>query len=168
MAGSPRYLTLLNYLFEGSDIPRMALWEWKYLDQRWYHVTQNQSPYNLKELAKVSYALLARGQKKDISAVIQKARELHVAKNAGYAGAANPDPWANFRLSELFGISPVKGVFVRMSDKYARITSLRADASNERVGESLWDTLADLAAYALIAVCLLEEERATEVAYHPV
>lgn len=165
MAGSPRYLELLDNLFpNGVDVP--LIWEW--VDQRWYHVTQNQNPYNLRELARAAYALLALGRKEPLKDILGQAKDLHVRKNAGYAGAANPDPWANFRLSELFGIGPVQGVFVRMSDKYARITSLRADASNERVGESLWDTLADLAAYALIAVCLLEEEREIPVAYHPV
>jgi hypothetical protein len=29
----------------------------------------------------------------------------HQAKNAGYAGADNPDTWANFRMSEAFGVS---------------------------------------------------------------
>jgi len=46
-----------------------------------------------------------------------------------------------------------------MTDKWSRIQSLRRDASNDRVGESILDTLRDLAAYALIAVCLIEEEQ---------
>lgn len=93
--------------------------------------------------------------------LLDSAWDLHVAKNAGYAGAENPDPWANFRMSEEFGVSALEGCLVRMSDKYIRITNLMKDASNEQVGESIRDTLRDLSAYALIAVCLLDE-RANE------
>lgn len=90
--------------------------------------------------------------------LLDEAWDLHLAKNAGYAGSDNPDAWANFRMSEAFGVSAVDGCLVRMSDKYIRVTNLRRKASDERVGESLIDTLKDLAAYAQIAICLLEEE----------
>lgn len=90
--------------------------------------------------------------------LLREAKDLHIAKNAGYAGADNPDPWANFRMSEAFGVSPVRGCLVRMSDKYVRVANLLKDPTNDRVGESIRDTLKDLAAYALIAICLLEEE----------
>lgn len=156
MAGSPRYLELLDTLFNGGPVPPA---KWEFLDERWYHVTQKPaSPHNLKELARVAFAIYADRRRETMATVLDRARELHVAKNAGYAGADNPDPWANFRLSTVFGISPADGVFVRMSDKYIRITNLRANPDNDRVGESIVDTLADLAAYALIAICLLEEE----------
>lgn len=89
--------------------------------------------------------------------LLTEAWDLHVRKNAGYAGADNPDPWANFRLCETFGVSAFEGCMVRLSDKYARATSLMRDMANEQVGESLRDTLRDLAAYANIAVCLLDE-----------
>lgn len=169
MAGSKRYLQLLSNMkhrvvpiYAGGPNQR-----WDELKQRWYHLTQSQSPYNLEELAFVAYQILAASQGESMAKILEKAEKLHVAKNAGYAGAKNPDPWANFRLSTVFGISPVRGVFVRMSDKYIRIQNLLLDWKNEQVGESIWDTLADLAAYALIAVCLLEEER-NQTAYHPV
>lgn len=90
--------------------------------------------------------------------LLDDAKELHIRKNAGYSGADNPDPWANFRMAEAFGVSPFKGCLVRMSDKYIRVTNLVKNPDNEQVGESIKDTLKDLAAYALIAVCLLEEE----------
>jgi hypothetical protein len=83
---------------------------------------------------------------------------LHEKKNAGYAGASNPDPWANFRMCESFGISAFDGCMVRLSDKYIRVTNLMKNPKNEQVGESIIDTLMDLSAYALIAVCLLDEK----------
>jgi hypothetical protein len=99
----------------------------------------------------------------EYKALLDEAWALHIAKNAGYAGAENPDAWANFRMCEAFGVDAFTGCMVRLSDKYIRITNLLADASNDRVGESVRDTLQDLAAYALIAICLLDEKRPQEV-----
>lgn len=92
--------------------------------------------------------------------LLREAETLHIAKNAGYAGADNPDPWANFRLSEPLGVPAYLGALIRLSDKYARITSLIQNPDNERVGESIIDTLKDLSAYALIVICLYEEQQA--------
>jgi hypothetical protein len=94
--------------------------------------------------------------------LLEEGWTLHESKNAGYAGADNPDPWANFRLAEMFGISAVDGCFVRMTDKFSRVTSLRKNPANDRVNENIKDTLKDLAAYALIAICLIEEEEHNE------
>jgi hypothetical protein len=88
--------------------------------------------------------------------LLEKMRDLHIAKNAGYAGDS-VDPWANFRMSEAFGVPAFKGCLIRMSDKYIRVTNLIKNPANEQVGENIKDTLFDLAAYALIAVCLMEE-----------
>lgn len=90
--------------------------------------------------------------------LLQKMEDLHIRKNAGYSGADNPDAWANFRMAEEFGVSAFRGCLVRMSDKYVRVANLLKNPDNEQVGESIKDTLMDLAAYALIAICLLEEK----------
>jgi len=83
-------------------------------------------------------------------------------KNAGYAGNSN-DPWYNFRQAMLLDVTPFKGCLVRMLDKWSRIASLVRNPNNEKVGESLIDTLKDNAVYSLIAICLLEEEIKKEV-----
>lgn len=90
--------------------------------------------------------------------LLDEMQKLHEAKSAGYSGKDNPDPWANFRLSRQFGISPSDGALVRMSDKWQRLTSLLKNPENDMVGESIKDTLMDLSAYALIVICLMEEE----------
>lgn len=90
--------------------------------------------------------------------LLKEMETLHIKKNAGYSGQDNPDAWANFRMAEQFGVSAFKGCLVRMSDKYIRITNLVRNPLNEQVGENIKDTLFDLAAYALISICLLEEE----------
>lgn len=92
-------------------------------------------------------------------ALLDKLGELHQKKSAGYAGDSN-DRWANFRVSSSFGISAFMGTLVRMSDKWIRTTNLVKNPKNEQVGENIKDTLLDLASYALIAICLLEEEEA--------
>jgi len=81
----------------------------------------------------------------------------HEKKNAGYAGASD-DPLANFRISERLGIPASKGCLVRWSDKVERVFNLVDDPENDKVNESLKDTLLDLANYCLIALILIEEE----------
>ena len=89
--------------------------------------------------------------------LLETMADLHRRKNAGYAGG-KADPWDNFRECEDFGVPAFVGVLVRLSDKWKRIKSLQRNPANDQVGESKRDTLMDLAAYALIAVCLLDEQ----------
>lgn len=89
--------------------------------------------------------------------LLEKMKGLHIAKNAGYSGDSL-DRWANFRLSEKFGVSAFVGCLVRMSDKVIRVQNLVKNPSNEKVGENIKDTLMDLASYALIAICLMEDK----------
>lgn len=152
-SGSPEYLSLLRSLNWPEETPP----SWDYLDLRWKFVTENPNRFNLHELARVAMALVAHETNADLDYLKETATELHIGKNAGYAGLDQPDPWANFRMAQAFGITPFDGVLVRMSDKYIRTVNLRRDPSNERIGESLVDTLFDLSAYALIAICLMEE-----------
>jgi len=83
----------------------------------------------------------------------------HLAKAAGYSGQNSPDTWANFRESQGWGVTPLTGCLVRMGDKYRRVQNLKKSPDNDRVGETIRDTLMDLASYALISICLLEEEQ---------
>lgn len=89
-------------------------------------------------------------------ALLKEMADLHERKAAGYAGD-DPDVWRNFRGTEAFGVPAHVGALIRLSDKYLRVQSLLRDPANERVGEAIEDTLMDLAAYALITVCLLRE-----------
>ena len=95
-------------------------------------------------------------------ALLREVEAIHVAKAAGYAGPSS-DTWSNFREATLWGSTPLNGCLVRMGDKYRRAQNLRRDPANDQVGESIRDTLMDLANYALIAICLLEEEKGPAV-----
>ena len=96
---------------------------------------------------------------KEFLSLLDSMKETHLKKSAGYAGIDNPDTFANFRLSEMLGVSPFLGCMVRLSDKFTRVVNLIKNSKNEQVGERLEDTLLDLASYALIAICLLKEEQ---------
>jgi hypothetical protein len=157
MAGSPAYIDLLARI---GSLPPSPFNTWADVDAAWSRVEETPDRITLFHLANTSFALLSATTGIRTEQLMAEATELHVAKNAGYAGAENPDPWANFRLSQRFDISPFRGVLVRLTDKYSRIHSLRRNPANDRIGESILDTLRDLAAYALIAICLLDEERA--------
>ena len=159
MAGSPQYLKELNKIeqtlewFNDHKITE----NWDQLDEAWAELEKKPTPIRLAELAEEAFLLYTSLTGKTAGEVIDNAKALHIAKNAGYAGADNPDPWANFRMCEVFGITAYDGVLVRLSDKYIRTQNLRKDPTNERVGESLLDTLADLGAYCLIGICIAEE-----------
>jgi len=88
--------------------------------------------------------------------LLDEMSKMHLAKNAGYG--SKHDAWSNFRSSEGWGVPAYIGCLIRMSDKYQRMQNLIADPSNDQVGESIIDTAMDLAAYALIFVCLWQEE----------
>lgn len=90
--------------------------------------------------------------------LLEDMKQLHIKKNAGYSGDSS-DRWANFRLSEELGVSSFLGVMVRMSDKWIRITNLIKNPKFDQVGESIDDTLMDLASYALIAICIRREKK---------
>jgi hypothetical protein len=90
-------------------------------------------------------------------ALLAGMEEMHRAKAAGYSGLGAVDTWANFREAEKWGVSPFKGCMVRLGDKYRRVQNLVKDPANDKVGESILDTLQDMAAYSLIGICLLKE-----------
>ena len=86
--------------------------------------------------------------------LIQEIHQLHDNKNADYADDA--DPLSNFRKCEEIGIPAWKGILVRMTDKWSRITQLASGKTPKN--ESLRDSLIDNAVYSLLCVLLLDEE----------
>lgn len=161
-AGNPRYLKLLaNTALSADERPEDdAIVIWSRLDRDWGNLEGNKDdPSALARISITGMALLRALTGTPVPHLAAQAAQIHVDKNAGYAGIGNPDPWANFRLATRFNISAYDGVLVRMSDKYIRLRNLRANPANDRIGESIVDTLVDLVAYALIAICLWEESR---------
>ena len=81
--------------------------------------------------------------------------DLHDRKNSNYA--ADNDPLSNLRLCESFGVPASVGTMVRMSEKWSRLTEL-TKGKQDRVGESMTDTLMDMAIYSLLEIILIEEQ----------
>ena len=158
MAPNPRYLQLLADIATSYTDFIDATSAWDYFHDAWTQVTFEPSPSHLKRLSEATLTVLTHETGKSREQLVAEAAILHANTNAGYAGADNPDPWANFRLAQVFGVTPYVGVLVRLSDKYVRLKNLRHSPSNERIGESVIDTLRDAMAYALIGICLWEEE----------
>ena len=99
-------------------------------------------------------------QSKRFYEILNVIKELHDKKRHDYG--ANEDIFANFRLSELSGISAWQGSVVRMGDKYARISNFIKKGEFKFKEEGIKDTLMDMAIYSLITMILFEEEEEQE------
>ena len=87
-------------------------------------------------------------------------KEMHRSKSADYGSPCGKDPLANIRNGAAFvGIPSWKGAMVRLSDKVTRLASY--NATGRLQNESLEDNLFDLASYALLALLLHREEKAS-------
>jgi hypothetical protein len=86
-------------------------------------------------------------------AVVAEIMALHDGKSHDYSEDA--DPLSNLRRAKALGVDPVKGVLIRLSDKYCRLEQLAGGKVPKN--ESLRDTLIDMAVYSLLAVVLLDE-----------
>jgi len=83
----------------------------------------------------------------ELEEMAKSAIETARKKNADYANS--DDPFANFKLAEMVGVSVERGIMVRMTDKLRRASNL-LDREAAVPSETMDDTLADLANYANI------------------
>lgn len=87
--------------------------------------------------------------------LLDELRELHLKKAADYGDGA--DPLANLRQSETLGIKPWVGCMLRCNDKMQRVRSLIRNGS--LANESIEDNLKDMAAYCLLALKFVKEDK---------
>lgn len=87
--------------------------------------------------------------------ILDEMADLHHRKNNNYA--ADGDPLSNLRQCEQFGLPAPTGVMVRMGDKWSRLCELMK-GKKDLVGESIKDTLMDMAVYSILQIIVLEEE----------
>lgn len=91
--------------------------------------------------------------------ILDQMRDTHDRKNSDYASVG--DPLSNLKMSEEIGIPGYVGNFIRMGDKWSRLTQLMKKAQHGEgpavKGESMKDTLQDLAVYCMLEIILLEE-----------
>jgi len=86
--------------------------------------------------------------------VLDEMYEVAKKKNADYTGGG--DPFANFKLSPAYGVPVSRGFLVRMSDKMSRVSAL-IDKDPAVTGESISDSLLDLANYAILMRLYMEQ-----------
>lgn len=89
-----------------------------------------------------------------VNQLFAQAIDLYNRKNHDYA--ENADPMSNFRKSEIFGVPSRLGVLIRINDKISRLSQITKKQAKVP-GETVKDTLLDVANYALIAAVLYEE-----------
>lgn len=87
-----------------------------------------------------------------------RCRDIMRAKNADYSGGSG-DPYSNFRIAESFGLHPVTGILLRVTDKLQRIRAFIANGVLAVDGESVDDACDDIVNYAILMKGLLREER---------
>lgn len=76
----------------------------------------------------------------------EKCLEIARRKNADYSSGV--DPFRNFRNSQAVGVSPERGILVRLSDKITRISNLldkEADVKEETINDTIEDAINYLA-----------------------
>lgn len=79
-------------------------------------------------------------------------------KNADYADGA--DPFKNFKMSELIGVTPERAILVRISDKMARVSNLLLPGKEAKVkDETIQDTILDMINYLAILRALIENNK---------
>lgn len=94
-------------------------------------------------MTKKEYIKFARKTLHDMGKVIE-------AKNNDYCGTSS-SPFFNAELSEQMGvISTEKAMFVRLSDKYARLAAFLGGTKLKVKEETVQDTLKDLIGYSVL------------------
>jgi hypothetical protein len=86
--------------------------------------------------------------------LLSEIKELHDKKAHDYGGA---DRFRNLRMCERAGIPAWQGVYVRMTDKLARIENFIQQETLKVEDETIRDTFIDLAVYSLLGLLLWEE-----------
>lgn len=87
--------------------------------------------------------------------VLGELGELHDKKQQDYG--RGDDPFANVRASEFWGQPSWVGAMIRVDDKVRRLQSLIRNGKLEN--EAAEDSFRDIAVYAVIALCLYEEDQ---------
>ena len=81
-------------------------------------------------------------------------------KNADYTSGKGP--FANFKVSENFGVDPITGLAVRMGDKMQRLQSYCKQGKLEVEDEGLAEIAYDFIGYSWLLLGMLEERKINE------
>lgn len=88
-------------------------------------------------------------------------RDLLLVKHTNYGNSAEKSPVL------VPGMQPGAAIFVRMSDKIARIAAMNALSCGDPAGESVEDTVRDLAGYCVLWLALYRERTTEKKPFDP-
>ena len=91
-----------------------------------------------------------------VSNTLQVVQAVVERKNNDYT-AGTDDPFNNFRLSTLEGVSPEVGLMIRTQDKMQRLRTYIANGDLMVEGEGFEDAIHDVIGYMLILKGLMTE-----------
>ena len=95
-------------------------------------------------------------QKQQIEHMLELMRNTMINKGHDYAGL---DTLANFKEVNRIGIDTPRSIFVRLSDKYMRLTRFLNTDELKVTDEQIEDTLLDLANYAVLMSVAFKEKK---------
>jgi len=78
-------------------------------------------------------------------------------KNNDYANSDNP--FKNFESSTIFGIHPVKGILLRITDKLQRVNTFCENGQLSVKTESVDDALEDVINYCILAKGIIKKSK---------
>lgn len=107
----------------------------------------------MKRMTKPGHMAMLKQNFNDVFTLVQ-------TKNEDYT-AGSDDPYANFRLAELEGVSAETGVMLRVQDKMQRIRSFINTGDLAVKSESVEDALSDVIGYMQILRGLFRERMGT-------
>ena len=88
--------------------------------------------------------------------LLKQMADLHSRKNHDYAG---DDPLKNLKAANRLGITPFKGVALRLQDKFSRVESFIEKGELLVKDEAIEDTMMDIAVYSLLGIILRREAK---------
>ena len=96
--------------------------------------------------------------------ILDNMQAVYEAKDSDYS--ATGQPMGNLRKCEDAGIEAWRGCLVRIGDKMSRLENFLKDKAFIVISEKAEDTVIDLANYAILMSCLLEEVKKTHSDYY--
>lgn len=100
---------------------------------------------------KTQYLQFAEGELQRVLSIVRQ-------KNSDYTGGTQcGDPFANFTISEDFGVDPITGLCIRMADKFQRVKTFCRDGKMAQANEGVVDAFRDIIGYSLIALGMLHD-----------
>lgn len=102
----------------------------------------------VKNYSKLMSSVTSRDRNKEFEEITDKLNTLYAKKNAAYDNS----------FSKTFNSLGIISAVTRISDKYNRLENLVKNSNIDNLGESIEDTLMDLASYSIMTLMELNKE----------